>query len=392
MKNELVVLDLNQTWSVVDCPPGVKPIDCSWVYQIKRRPDGSVERYKARLVAKGFTQKEGVNFLETFSPVVKPATIRLVLALTSMKRWPIHQLDVNNAFLHGDLSEEVYMTLPPRISSSHPNQCCKLLKSLYSLCQSSRMWYKKLSKLLISCGYQQTLSDYSLFVKIIDAEVSVLLVYVDDIILTGNSIFEMVTIKSILNQHFKIKDLDTLKYFLSIEVAHFAQEISLSQRKYCVDLLENSSLLGAKPASVPMDSSTKLHQDNSPLLSDPLIYRRLVGRLLYLTTMWPDITYATQQLSQYMASPTESHFRVANWVLRYLKSNPGRGLFFSRDSFVHICEFSNSNWAGCPDTCRSLTGYCFFLEKSLISWKTKKQSTIARSSTEAEYRALANTT
>ncbi|XP_020979247.1 uncharacterized protein LOC107642837 [Arachis ipaensis] len=298
-----------------------------------------------------------------------------------MKRWPIYQLDVNNAFLHGD-SEDVYMTLPPGISFSHPNQCCKLLKSLYDLRQSSRMWYEKLSKLLISCGYQQTLSNYSLFVKFIGAEVSVLLVYVNDIVLTGNSISEMATIKSILNQHFKIKDLGTLKYFLGIEVAHSAQEISLSQRKYCVDLLEDSGLLGAKPASVSMDSSTKLH----------LIYGRLVGRLLYLTTTRPDITYATQQLSQFMVSPTESHFCAANRVLRYLKSNPGRGLFFSRDSSVNICGFSDSDRAGCPDTRRSLTGYCFFLGKSLISWKIKKQSTVAMSSTEAEYKALANST
>ncbi|QHO56628.1 Retrovirus-related Pol polyprotein [Arachis hypogaea] len=325
MKDKLVALDLNQTWSVVDCPPGVKPIRCRWVYRIKRRPNGSVERYKTRLVAKGFTQIiEGVDFLETFSPVVKPTTIRLVLALASMKRWPIYQLDVNNAFLHGDLSEDVYTTLLPGISSSHSNQCCKLLKSLYSLRQSSHMWYEKLSKLLISYGYQQTLSDYSLFVKYIGAEVAVLLVYVDDIVLTSNSISEMATIKSILNQHFKIKYVGTLKYFLGIKVAHSAQRISLSQRKYCVDLLEDSGLLGAKPASVSMDSSTKLHQNNSPLLPDPLIYRLLVGRLLYLTTTRPDITYTTQQLSQFMASPTESHFRAANWVLRYLKFNPSR--------------------------------------------------------------------
>ena len=245
-------------------------------------------------MAKGFTQTEGVDFLETFSPVVKPATIRLVLALASMKHWPIHQLDVNNAFLHGDLSEDVYMTLPPGFISPQPNQCCKLLKSLYGLRQSSRMWYDKLSHLLLSHGYQQTSSDYSLFVKFIGDQISILLVYVDDIVLTGNSISELAAIKSILHQHFRIKDLGPLKYFLGIEVAQLEKGICLSQRKYCLDLLEDSGLLGAKPASVPMDSTTRLYQDQSPLLSDPFVYRRLVGRLIYLTTTRPDIMYATQ--------------------------------------------------------------------------------------------------
>ena len=309
-----------------------------------------------------------------------------------MKHWPIHQLDVNNAFLYGDLSEDVYMTLPPGFTSPRPNQCCKLLKSLYGLRQSSRMWYDKLSHLLLSHGYQQTSSDYSLFVKFIGDQISILLVYVDDIVLTGNSISELAAIKSILHQHFRIKDLGPLKYFLGIEVAQSEKGICLSQRKYCLDLLEDSGLLGAKPASVPMDSTTRLYQDQSPLLSDPFVYRRLVGRLIYLTTTRPDIMYATQQLSQFMASPTESHLQAAKHVLRYLKTSPGKGLFFPRESEIQLLGFSDSDWAGCPDTRRSLTGYCFFLGNSLISWKTKKQTTVACSSTEAEYRALANTT
>ncbi|MED6183697.1 hypothetical protein PIB30_117439 [Stylosanthes scabra] len=186
-------------------------------------------------------------------------------------------------------------------------------------------------------------------------------VYVDDIVITGNSVSEIAAIKRTLDDHFKIKDLGILKYFLGIEVAHSAQGISLSQHKYYMDLLSDSGLLGAKSTTSPMDSGTKLSQDSGPLLSDPTIYRHLIGRLIYLTTTHPDITYATQQLSQFMAAPTNSHYRAAIRVLRYLKTSPGRG-------------------------------FCFFLGDSLISWKTKKQSTVARSSTEAEYRALANIT
>ncbi|XP_016195353.1 uncharacterized protein LOC107636347 [Arachis ipaensis] len=317
MKDELDALELNKTSClIVNCPAGVKPVGCKWVYRIKCKPDGSVDRYKARLVAKGFTQTEGVDFLKTFSPVVKPATIRLVLALASMKHWPIHQLDVNNAFLHENLSENVYMTLPPGFN---------LLNRINAVSYSSHcMVYDNL----------------------------VVCVYVDDIVLTGNSISELTAMKSILHQHFRIKGLSPLKYFLGIEVAQSVKEICLSQRKYCLDLLEDSGLLGAKLASVPMDSSTRLYQDKSPLLSDLFVYRRLVGRLIYLTITQPDII----------------------------------------ESEIQLLGFSDSDWAGCPDTRRSLTGYCFFLGSPLASWKTKKQTTVARSSTEAEYRALANTT
>jgi len=220
MKAEVEVLELNHTWSIVDVPSNVKPIGCKWVYKIKRHPDGSVERYKARLVAKGFAQTEGVDYFETFSLVVKMATVRVVLALASIHRWTIQQLDVNNAFLHGDLSKDVYMIVPPGVSVSSSSKCCKLHKSLYALKQSSRKWYKKLSILLLSYGYQQAQVGYSLFVKIADFSFTTLIVYVDDIILSGNSTVEMVHIKHVLHSNFRIKDLGILKYFLGIEVAH----------------------------------------------------------------------------------------------------------------------------------------------------------------------------
>ncbi|XP_068504206.1 uncharacterized mitochondrial protein AtMg00810-like [Phaseolus vulgaris] len=260
----------------------------------------------------------------------------------------------------------------------------------YGLKQASHTWYEKLSLLLQSSGYAQAHADHSLFIKNTSYVFTVLIVYVDDIVLTGNCASEITKIKATLHSHLHIKDLGQLKYFLGIEVAHSSQGISLCQRKYCLDLIKDSGLMGCKPFSTPMDDFMRLHQDSSEPLPDPLSYRRLVGRLIYLTTTRPDIAFA--KLSQFMVTPTQTHLQVTLRVIRYLKGCPGKGLFFSRRSSTQIFGFSDADWATCIDTRRSITVYCFFIGNSLVSWKAKKQSTISRSSTEAEYRALASAT
>ncbi|KAK2450734.1 putative mitochondrial protein [Trifolium repens] len=392
MKTELDALAKTGTWELVDLPPLVKPIGSKWVYKVKYKADGTVERHKARLVAKGYNQVEGLNFFDTFSPVAKLTTVRTLLALASLKQWHLQQLDVNNAFLHGDLEEDVYMTIPAGVQSHKPGQVCKLLKSLYGLKQASRRWYEKLTSLLIHEGYQQSTSDYSLFTLSSENDFTALLVYVDDIILAGTNTVEFNRIKSILDAQFKIKDLGALKYFLGLEVAQSREGISVSQRKYCLDLLKDTGLLGSKPATTPLDPSVKLHNDDGKLFEDVSQYRRLIGKLLYLTNTRPDIAYATQQLSQFLHRPTNVHYQAACRVIRYLKNSPGKGLFFPRQCDIQILGFSDADWAGCIETRRSTSGYCFFLGNSLISWKAKKQITVSRSSSEAEYRALSTAT
>jgi hypothetical protein len=191
MNTELDALAKNQTWSLVDLPPHVKPIGSKWVYKIKHKADGSIERYKARLVAKGYNQVEGIDYFDTFSPVVKLTTVRVLIALASIHNWFLHQLDVNNAFLHGELQEDVYMQVSEGVTCHKRNQVCKLKKSLYGLKQASRKWYEKLSNLLVIEGYTQSTSDYSLFTKKFDDHFIVILVYVDDIIVTGTSLSEI---------------------------------------------------------------------------------------------------------------------------------------------------------------------------------------------------------
>jgi hypothetical protein len=392
MKVELEALAKNCTWKIVELPPHTKPIGCRWVYKIKHKADGTVERYKARLVAKGYNQVEGIDYFETFSPVAKLTTVRTLLAVAAAKNWHLHQLDVNNAFLHGDLQEDVYMKIPDGVPCEKPNLVCKLEKSLYGLKQASRKWYEKLTALLLKEGYTQSTSDYSLFTLTKNNTFTALLIYVDDIILAGDSTAEFDRIKAVLDVAFKIKNLGQLKYFLGLEVAHSKHGISVSQRKYCLDMLKDSGLLGAKPASTPLDTSIKLHSAAGVPYNDVSSYRRLVGRLLYLNTTRPDIAFATQQLSQFMHAPTTVHYNAACRVLRYLKNNPGQGLFFSRDSTMQLIGYSDADWAGCMDTRKSISGYCFFIGKSLISWRAKKQATVSRSSSEAEYRALSSAT
>ncbi|CAJ2658415.1 unnamed protein product [Trifolium pratense] len=352
-----------------------------------------VERYKARLVAKDYTQTEGIDYLDTFSPVVKMTTIRTLLAIAAAKQWPLYQLDVNTAFLHGDLNEEVYnMKPPPGLSLPSPNLVCKLQRYLYGLKQASRQWNTKLTDTLTSSGYIQSKSDYSLFTKQRSSGFTVILVYVDDLVLGGTDIDEITHIKTLLDTKFSIKDLGTLKDFLGFEVARTKAGISLCQTKYTLDLIKDAGLLGAKPCNIPMKPQLQLHKSSGEAISDPTTYRRLVGRLLYLTHTRPEIAYTVSKLSQFLAAPTNEHMLAEFHVLKFLKQSPGQGLFFSCDSPLNLKGFSDSDWGACPDTRRSTTGICFFLGSSLISWKSKKQNVVSRSSSEAEYRALAQAT
>lgn len=204
MKSELTALAATETWSIVDLPPGKIPIGCKWVYKVKFNVDGTIERHKARLVAKGYTQMEGMDYFDTFSPVAKLTTVRALLSLASINGWFLEQLDVNNAFLHIDLHEEIYMKLPPGLmvpnSSPETTKVCKLHKSLYGLKQASRQWYAKLSAALVSIGYQHSFADYSLFTKTSGTKITALLVYVDDIVLAGDDLTEIQHVKSFLDQ------------------------------------------------------------------------------------------------------------------------------------------------------------------------------------------------
>ncbi|KAG7543853.1 Reverse transcriptase RNA-dependent DNA polymerase [Arabidopsis thaliana x Arabidopsis arenosa] len=395
MEIEIDALEETNTWTVCSLPYGKKPIGCKWIFKVKLNSDGSLERFKARLVAKGYTQKEGVDYGDTFSPVAKMTTVKVLLSVSAAKNWNLHQLDISNAFLNGDLDEEIYMSLPqgysPRKGGSLPdNAVLKLEKSLYGLKQASRQWYLKFSTTLMNLGFKKSQADHTLFTRKAGNVFTSLLVYVDDIVIAGNDEEVIAQLKVDLAKAFKLRDLGPLKYFLGLEIARSVEGISICQRKYTLELLEETGLLGCRPSSIPMEPSQKLTQHNDePEIENPETYRRLVGKLMYLTITRPDITFAVNKLCQFSSSPKRSHLNAAYKVVHYLKGTAGLGLFYSSKSDLCLKAYTDADWGSCVDSRRSTSGYCMFLGDSLVSWKSKKQDMASASSAESEYRAMA---
>ncbi|KAK4394253.1 Retrovirus-related Pol polyprotein from transposon RE2 [Sesamum angolense] len=361
MQYELDALERNQTWDLCDLPANKKAIGSRWVYKVKLLPDGSVDRYKARLVAKGYSQIEGVDYFDSFSPVAKTVTVRLFLAIASSYSWPMSQLDVNNAFLHGHLEEEVYMLPPEGYLRARPGQVCRLKRSLYGLKQASRQWNIELTSKLESHGFTRSPHDHCFFTKGNGPSFLALLVYVDDILITGPSLSYIQEIKTYLNHLFTIKDLGFAKYFLGLELSRSPHGTYVNQAKYLHDILVDCKVLDARATATPLPLGIKFDNSTGALLSSPDCYRRLICLLLYLGFSRPDISFAVQQLSQFLQHPRVPHWDVAIYLLRYLKGTPDLGLFFPANTSLQLCAYSDSDWASCPDSRRSLTGYCIFL-------------------------------
>lgn len=390
IETELLALEENQTWDVVPCPPSVKPLGSKLVFSVKHRPDGSIDRYKARLVVLGNKQEYGLDYDETFAPVAKMTTVRTILALAASQSWSLHQMDVKNAFLHGDLKEEVYIRLPNGMPTSSSNDVCKLKRSLYGLKQAPRVWFETFRSTLLGFSFTQSLHDSSLFLRRTSKGIVVLLVYVDDMIITGSDKEAISEIQNLLHSTFHMKDLGQLNYFLGLEVHHQPQGIFLNQHKYILDLVRLAGLTGTTSVDTPMEINVKYRRDEGELLENPTLYRKLVGKLIYLTITRPDISYAVHTVSKFMLSPRHLHLSAVRRIIRYLLGTPSRGLFFSAGSSIQLQAYSDSDWAGCPDTRKSTTGWFMFLGDALVSWKCKKQDSVSKSSTEAEYRAMAD--
>ncbi|XP_076912187.1 uncharacterized protein LOC143570413 [Bidens hawaiensis] len=336
MHEEINALHFNRTWTFVPRPLSTNIVGSKWVYRIKDHSDGSIERYKAHLVAQGYTQIPGLDYSHTFSPVVKASTVPIVLSLAVLNSWKLHQLDVKNAFLNGNLSETAFMKQPPGfVNLEFPNHVCKLSKDLYGLNRA----------------------DTSLFVFCRAACTMYLLVYVDDLILTGNNESTISAFISRLNAEFAIKELGDLNYFLGLEVAY--TDLFLTQSKYATDILKCAGLYDSKPIGTPLAPHETFTTNREPH-SDPTLYRSLVGALQYLTTTRPDLSYAVNQVCQFLYAPTIDHFQSVKRILRYVKGTLSFGLIFSRPSKSTLVGYCDADWAQCIETRRSTYGYSIF--------------------------------
>lgn len=268
----------------------------------------------------------------------------------------------------------------------------RLRKSLYGLKQAPWCWFAKLVEALLQYGFSQTYSDHSLFVYSRNKVTLRILVYVDDLIISGDSTDAIRSFKTYLSTCFYMKDLGALKYFLGLEVARSPQGLYLCQRKYTIDIITECGLLGSKPAGSPMDQNHKLAKSESAFLTDPEKFRRLTGRLIYLLATRPDLSYSVHILTQFMQKPQEEHWLAALKVVRYLKGTIGQGVLFRANTTLSVTGWCDSDWGADPSSRRSLTGWIVQFGISPVSWKTKKQDGVSLSSTEAEFRALKSMT
>ena len=417
MATELKSIIKNQTWVFVDRPKDAEIIGSRMVLRNKYKPDGTIEKRKARLVARGFAQRPGIHFSQTFAPVARLSSIRLIVALAVQQKMKIHQLDITTAYLNGVLQEEIYME-PPNfiiealevlIEKENRNsemrerakaalkeleagdKVCLLKKSLYGLRQAGRNWHATLDKSLRKLGAAPTNADPCVYQLRKEEDIILIAIYVDDIIIASRSVSGIEKLKASLAQEFDVKDLGEINYCLGIEFSRSGNGIALYQSGYVRDVLDRFGMTESNAVKTPMDSNVKLVKPDKDVASKTteMPYRELIGALMYLAVSTrPDIAFAVSSLSQFNDCCNETHWTAAKRVLRYLKGTMSMGILFKPTTDPLKC-FVDSDWASCLNDRRSYTGFTTILSSGPVSWEAKKQRTVALSSTEAEYMGLA---
>lgn len=386
MKEELSMIEKNRTWELVDRPQDRKVIGVKWVYRTKLNADGSINKHKARLVVKGYAQIFGVDYSDTFAPVARLDTIRILLAVAAQMNWKVYQLDVKSAFLNGVLHEEIYVEQPEGfVKNEEKDKVYLLKKAIYGLKQAPRAWYNKIDDHLLSIGFKKSLSEATLYVKHQSNEVLMISLYVDDLLVTGNNAGMIQEFKQEMMKVFEMTDLGLMTFFLGLEIKQAEYEVFICQKKYVKEILKKFKFQECKEVSTPMNQKEKLCKEDGADKADEGYFRSLIGCLMYLTATRPDILNAVSILSRFMHNASELHLRAAKRIIRYVKGTSDFGVKFTWSKEFKLVGFSDSDWGGSIDDMRSTSGYYFTLGSSVFSWSSKKQETVAQFTAEAEF-------
>lgn len=344
MNEEIAAIERNNTWELLELPAGQKTIGVKWVYKTKLKENGEVDKYKARLVAKGYKQEFGVDYREAFAPVVRHDTIRLVISLAAQNSWPIFQLDVKSAFLHGDLEEQVYIDQTPGyIKAGNEHKVYKLKKALYGLKQAPRAWYSRIDAYFLKEGFKKCPYEHTLFIKFDGGKMLIVCLYVDDLIFTENDSVMFEKFKKSMMGEFDMSDLGMMHYFLGIEVEQSAVGIFISQKKYVQEVLDMFKMKNCNSVSTPMETGLKLVRNCKERNVDITLYKQIVGSLMYLTATRPDIMHAVSLISRYMEHPCEMHLAAAKRIFRYLRGTIEYGLFNKKGEKSNLFGFTDSD-------------------------------------------------
>jgi len=386
--DEFYALERNQVWEEVELPPGRNVIECKWCFKAKQDAFGFVIKKKARLVAKGYTQIHGIDFTETFAPVAKFTVIRLLLALARKYRWKVKLVDIGNAYLNAPIEEEIYMELPEgfkKVGKNGKPIVVRLRKALYGLKQAGRNWNQFLDKWLKEHGFIPSSVEPCLYIcRKADGRILILAVYVDDILSAGDDSLREELLRE-MEKTFVISDMGDATWVLGTHIDYSDDITSIDQEKYLFDILNKFGMMDCNTATTPAVPRDHSNED-SALFEDKDQYLSLVGSLIYLSVVSrPDIAYAVGKAGQAMSNPTQEDWTAAKRILRYLKENPKLGPCYSSDGNSELIGYSDSDWGGDQKTRKSTSGYVFIYAGAAISWSSKKQATVALSSTEAEY-------
>jgi hypothetical protein len=384
-------LKQNRTWTLVPRPQTRRVLRGKWVYKLKRGAKNEILRYKARWVVKGFEQKEGLDYNETFATVVKPMIYKALFAIAVALDLEVQQMDVVTAFLYGTIDKEIYVEQPTGLDDG--TACvCRLNRALYGLKQAPRVWYTTLANYLKNLGFAPLVSDLSVFQR----DELFCAIYVDDLLLVGNSTSVIQGVKDKLSERFNMKDLGACKFYLGMEVMRDRanRTIRLSQRSYVEKVLRDFRMWDCRPITTPMDTN-KLSYAPDNFEASPesrVAYQSAVGSLMYaMLGTRPNLAYAVSFVSRFASNLTDDHLTAVKWIFRYLKGTSTMSLVY-QGVIKRLSGYSDADWAGIYTTRRSTSGYVFNIGSAAISWASKRQPTVALSTCEAEYSAQTQAT